>query len=281
MTDPAAQPHSTIPVGWTWDAESVFPNAAAWEAEVESIVADLTSVTSFQGRLGEGRLVVVQALAARDDLLERLERSSVYALLGYAVETTDAAAVARFGRSQSVHAQVAAAIAFFEPELIALGRERLARWALEEPALAVYEHHLDDLFRREAHLRSSEVEEVLGLAQAIFSGPFAVHSGLVDSDLVFAPAVDENGEPVAVTQGSIDGLLARSDRTLRRSAWESYADGYIGVRNALAANFASAVKQDVFSTRVRRHGSTLEAALSRANVPVSVFDNLIETYRHT
>ena len=279
MTDTAAQPRSAIPVGRTWDAESVFPTAAAWEAEVESLIADLTSVTSFQGRLGEGPLVVVQALTARDDLLARLERSFTYALLGYAVETTDAAAVARFGRSQSVHAQVAAAIAFFEPELIALGRERLARWAQEEPALAVYEHHLDDLFRREAHLRSSEVEEVLGLAQAVFSGPFTVHSGLVDSDLVFASAVDENGDSVAVTQGSIDGLLARSDRTLRRSAWESYADGYIGLRNALAANFASAVKQDVFSTRVRRHGSTLEAALSRANLPVSVFDNLIETFQ--
>ena len=42
-----------------------------------------------------------------------------------------------------------------------------------------------------------------------------------------------------MTQGSIDMLLASGDRTLRQSAWESYADGYLGVRNTLAANLAA------------------------------------------
>ena len=41
-----------------------------------------------------------------------------------------------------------------------------------------------------------------------------------------------------VTQGSIDLLLASPDRTLRQSAWERYADGYLGVRNTLAANLS-------------------------------------------
>ena len=51
-----------------------------------------------------------------------------------------------------------------------------------------YEHYFDDLFRLEAHTRSSEVEEVLGLASDVFSGPYVAYSALVDSDLVFRPA---------------------------------------------------------------------------------------------
>jgi oligoendopeptidase F len=41
------------------------------------------------------------------------------------------------------------------------------------------------------------------------------------------------------------------------------------------------VKQDVFSCRARRHASTRAAALHRSNIPLAVFDNLLETFeRH-
>ena len=81
-----------------------------------------------------------------------------------------------------------------------------------------------------------------------------------------------------MTQGTIDALLAHPDRELRRSAWESYADGYLGVRNTLAASYAGAVKQAVFTARVRRYETSLAAALSRSNVPLAVFDNLLATF---
>ena len=120
---------------------------------------------------------------------------------------------------------------------------------------------------------------MLGLVSDAFSGPFAIYSAFVDTDLVCAPATAAaGGEPVAVTQGSIDELLGDPDRTLRRSAWESYADGYLGMRNALAANLATAIKQGVFSARVRRHQSPLAASLSQSNVPIEVFDSLIGVF---
>ena len=278
MTDFATPHRSAVPIERTWDPESVFPTVAAWEAELEGVLAVLPSVAAFQGRLAGAPVVLAEALAARDDLVRRLGHVFVYAMLGYAVETTDTEAVGRFGRAQSVQAQAGAAVAFVEPEVLAIGREQLREWELVEPVLAAYAHAFDDLFRREAHTRSAEIEEVLGLASDAFSGPFAVYSALTDSDLVFAPATPEAGEPAPVTQGTIDALLAQPDRALRRSAWESYADGYLNLRNALGANLANAIKQDVFSMRVRRHDSTLTASLSRSNVPVRVFDNLIETF---
>ena len=271
-------PRDTVPVDRTWGDTSVFPTVEAWEAELEAMLADLPALAVFQSRLGESASVLAEALHTRDELMRRAGRVFVYAMLGYAVETTDSAAVARFGRAQAADAQVTAAAAFVEPEVLALGRERLRDWSAAEPSLVVYGHAFDDLARRAAHTRSAEVEEVLGLVSDAFSGPFSVYSALVDSDVAFAPAVPADGEAVEVTQGSIDLLLASPDRTLRRSAWESYADGYLGVRNALAANLASTVKQSLFSTRVRRHTSALAASLSTSNVPVEVFDNLIAAF---
>ena len=278
MTGLDAPLRSSIAPERTWDPESIFPSVEAWEAELQALLADLPAFSARQGTLGTAVSSLVDALAARDALVRRAGRAGIYAMIGYAVETTDGPAVTRFGRAQAVEAQVRAATSFVEPELLAIGRERLAALSRESPELAVYDHYLDNLFRREAHTRSAEVEEVIGLLTDVFSGPYAVYSALADSDLVFAPALSACGERVAVTQGSIDGILAQPDRTLRRSAWESYADGFIGLRNAFAANLATAAKQGVFSTRVRGYSSALAESLLESNVPVEVFDNLIAAF---
>jgi oligoendopeptidase F len=281
MTDTATQPRSAVPVEHTWDAESVFATVGDWEAALDALVADLPALEAFAGRLAEGASTTVEALAARDDLMRRLGHVFVYAGIGWAVETTDQEAVGRYGRAQTAFGQVLAAASFVEPELLALGRDRLRELSEEEPALAPYEHYFDDLFRRGEHVRSSEVEELLGVLVDAHSGTFAIYSGLVDSDLTFAPATGASGETAEVTQGSIETLLGSPDRVLRRSAWESYADGYRSVRNALTANYATAVKQDVFTGRARRHASTRAAALDESNIPLEVFDNLLATFeRH-
>ena len=276
--DTATQPRSAVPKDRTWDAESVFATIADWEAALEGLVADIPKLEAFSGRLAEGAQATIEALAARDDLTRRLGHVFVYAYLDYAVETTSQDAVARFGRAQAVYGRALAAVAFIEPELLALGRDRLSEWSDESPALAPYAHYLDDLFRRGEHVRSAEVEELLGQLADPHTGPYAVYSGLVDSDLNFAAATGASGESAEVTQGSVDALLASPDRVLRRSAWESYADGYRAVRNTLTANYATAIKMDVFSGRARRHESTRAASLSASNIPLEVFDNLLATF---
>ena len=271
-------PRSAVPVDRTWDAASVFPSADAWEEEVEALVASLPGVRSFEGRLAEGAAVTLQALQARDDLSRRVGHVYTYAGVGYAVDTTDQGGIARYGRAQAAIAQVAAAVSFVEPELLELGRERLLMWSEAEPALEPYAHYFDDLFRRGEHVRSSEVEELLGLLADVHSGPFAVYSGLTDGDLQFVAARTSSGDEVDVDQGSIHGLLVSPDRALRRSAWESYADGHRGCRNTLAANYAAAIKQDVFEARARRHPSSCAAALHSSNIPLEVLDTLLATF---
>jgi oligoendopeptidase F len=278
MTETTTQPRSAAPPERTWDAASVYATVEAWEAAADALAADLPGLEAYAGRLAEGATVTVEALAARDDAMRRLGHVITYAVVDYAVDTTEQAAVARFGRAQTLYGQVLAAASFVEPELLALGRDRLLEWSEDEPALAPYAHYLDDLFRRGEHVRSAEVEELLGMLADAHAGTSAAYSALTDSDLAFAPATGASGDTADVTQGSVETLLASPDRALRRSAWESYADGYRSVRNGLAALYATAIKEDVFSGRARRHESTRSAALHSSNIPLDVFDGLMETF---
>src|SRR5512140_831703 len=156
-------PRNKVAKSETWNAESVFKNPRAWQTELESILSDLNSVKQFQGRLGESPATLLEALVAYERLIGRAERVYMYANFSYAVDSTNQQASGMVGKAAGMFGQVAASVAFISPELISIGRQKLDAWAEQEPKLAVYRHSFDDLFRKEAHIRSGEVEELLGM----------------------------------------------------------------------------------------------------------------------
>ena len=137
--------------------------------------------------MGSGPEVAGQALAKRDELLRRIYRVLTYAGLSHAVDTTDETATQMDGQAYGLLGQVMAAISFVEPELLAVGEATLRKWT-REPALAVYGHYVDDLLRKQAHVRSAEVEELLGMLADPFQGPSNTAEVLRAADMKFPEA---------------------------------------------------------------------------------------------
>lgn len=272
-------PRNQIAREYTWNAESVFASVAAWEAELTAVVVSLAKAKTYEGRLAESPQLLAEALTFGDELKFRLGKLAAYSGVDYYVDTTNAEAGARFGRVQGAYGQALAAVAFIDPELITIGEVKLNEWLQIEPRLKVYAHYFHNLFRQQAHVRSAEVEEVLGLLAEPFSSVSQTSSLLTDADMKFKAGVSAGGEPVEVAQGSIDDILARPDRVARRTGWENYTDGYLNFKNTLANNLATSIKQNVFMMRARRHTSTLAASLFNTNIPVEVFHNLISVFK--
>ncbi len=263
----------------TWNAESVFATVEDWATELAALSAGLGELGRFKGRLGEGAGVVAEALEATSSYRQRVEILLVHAGLTESVDRNNQDATARAGQAGSLYGQVQGALAYIEPELLAVGRERLAEWAVKEPHLSRYAHYFDDLFRRQEHVRSPEVEEVLGLVDDAFFNTQATFSKLADSDFKFRP-VNAGGEAeLPLTQGTIDDLLYSTNRDVRRVAWENYHDQYLAYKNTLSSNLATSIKQNVLLSRVRRYDSTLDMALFADNIPATVYHNLLDTFK--
>ncbi len=262
-----------------WNAESVFASESDWEAEAAGVHAAVNDVKRYQGRLAEGSPLVVEALAAVQELLRRVYVLSTYAGMAYAVDTTNADAAKRYSRANGLHGLAAAAMAFVDPELLAIGVETLRRWLAEEPKLAYLEHYVDDLLRRQAHVRSAEVEELLGMASDPFGNVEQTHSLMVDADFKYPPAKGGDGKELSVSSGNLPGILASPDREARRTAWEGYNDTFLAFKNTQASNLMTSVKANVFKMRARRHESTLDLALFPWNIPSAVFYNLIDVFK--
>jgi oligoendopeptidase F len=268
-----------IAVEHTWDTASVFPTDEAWEAEIAQVNMRLPELDRFRGHLGDSAATLVDYLQAAEHILRSVNKIFVYARMFYSVDTTDQAATARNDRAAGLYTRAMAAMSFAEPEILQIEHDTLRRWLNEEPRLEVYAHYFDQLDQRRAHVRSSEVEEVLSQVTDPFLSASRIHGTLADADLQFEPAHTQTDEQISIAQGTIGLLLTDADREVRRSAWEHYADAHLAMKNTFANCIATGVKQHVFLARARHYASALEAALSPHHIPVEVFHNLIGTYR--
>lgn len=265
---------------YQWDLAAIFPTDDAWRAAMRAYAEQLANAERFHGHLGD-----TSALADWLECYQLLRREFgilyVYASSQQAVDTTDQAAAANYGQAVALYAKTVAASSFAEPEMLAIGPERLLQWADQEPRLAIYRHYFDSLQRRQAHVRSSEVEELLGRVLDPFRTAADIHGIMADADLTFRPARSSATPPEEspVAQGNIDALLTSADREIRRTAWESYADAHLAMRHSMANCLAAGVKQNVFMARARRYDSALEAALAANHIPVQVYHNVLEVFQ--
>lgn len=264
---------------FTWNSESVFRSISDWEKELSALDREFTLFTSYKGHLKDGPSKLAEILEARDRILNRTGVAFMFANMSHEVDKGDQQAAVMPGKAQSTLGKALSAAAFIEPELIEIGKPTLDGWLKSEPRLVVYSQYLDDLFRKQAHVRSGEVEELLGSLADPFSSVQNTAGMLTDADLRFKPARTSTGEELEVTQGTFNKIMSYPDRQARRTCWENYQDAYLGFKNTLASNLNTSLKQNVFQARARRHTSTLEASLFANNVPVEVFHNLIETFR--
>jgi oligoendopeptidase F len=265
---------------FTWNAESVFKSDKEWEAEVDRILADLPAVRKYEGRLGESADTLLAALRASEALINRTYKIYMYAVFAYSVDTSNQKASGMMGKAQGAAGQAIGALAFVNPELIGVGKARLDEWMNQNTGLALYRHSFDDLFRQQAHVRSGEVEELLGMLSDPFNGAQNSSSMLVNADFKFAPARDSKGRKVEVTQGNMHtSLMGHPDRKVRQTAFESYMDRHLEFRNTLATNLATSIKNNIFNMRARKFETSLQAALFQLNIPEAVFHNLIDTFK--
>lgn len=272
-------PRSKIKKQFTWNSESVFRSSKDWEKEFKQIAEEISKIKPFQGRLAEGPATLLEALRVAHRLIARVQVVFMYSGFAYAVDTTNQEAAGMRGRAQGLYGQVLSAASFLQPEILAIGKEKLDQWMSENEDLAMFRHSFEDLFRRQAHVRSAEVEELLGLVSDPLQGPSTSTSMLTNADFQFQPVKAGVGKTLDLTQGTYHNLLHNPDRKVRRAAFENYMDKYIENKNTLATNLAHSIKTNVFYMHARKHESSLAASLFDLNIPTSVFYNLIDTFK--
>lgn len=263
----------------TWALTDLYGSDAEWHEDFQWNQDYLKFVKGYQGRLGESAQLLYNWLQLGDEMSLIFEHLAVYAFRRADEDTRATKPQEMCAQLTNFMTQLNTATAFETNEILAIPDEKLEQFYKEVPALEGYRRHLDEIRRRRAHILSPAEERLLAMAGELSENPDNIFSMLNDADLTFPDAIDAQGEAHHVTHGSYIPMMYGSDRTLRKSAFESLYGVYESHKNTLAATLAAQAKQLWFFAQARSYPSALAAALDRTEVPESVYHSLIDAVR--
>jgi oligoendopeptidase F len=246
---------------------------------MENLKKEIPRFEGFSGSLSQSPLRLVEWYTALDEIYRKFEKLAFYATMAMAVNGDDAEASAMVGQIRGIGAEIDAKTAFADPEVLSMNEQILGQWLETEKNLGPFKHTIENLIRSKTHVRSAEVEEVLGLVSEPFGTVEMTYQMLSSMDMKVSDALGEDGAKRDVTQSNIEEIKKHPDREVRKTGMENYADAYLGLRHTFAGNYLTAAKQAVTMSRIRSYDSVLHYKMAPYNLPVEVFHNLIETFK--
>lgn len=270
---------SEIQQQYKWDLTSLFESDEKWEEKLASLKGQQQVALSYQGKLDNAQ-TIYQYLKWDYSITSDLSDLFCYASLRHSEDTRDSNATSMYSRIYSLYVEISSASAFARPEILSLDDDKL-KAIIEDDQLKDYRFMLEDLYREKKHTLSAKEEIVISSFGESFAAASEISDSLRDSDLTFDDIVDDEGKKYPLSESSYIHYQMSDDRTLRKSAFESYYKTYKQHIHTFASAYRAQVKTAVTEARLRGYGSSREMSLSKNNIPLSVYDNLIESvHRH-
>jgi len=261
---------------YKWDLSSMFPSDEAFEAGLEELKAYCPKLLAFKGKISTSAQALLEFLQLEDQMTLLLYKIINYAERKSDEDTRVAKYQAYVANATSAYTQVGEATSWFAAELLAVPAESVEKFYVEVPALEFYRRKLNKILNQREHTLSAEEEALLARAEELAVQPTNIFSMFDDADLTFDDAVDSEGKTHKLTSGSFVPLLMNADRVLRESAFKQLYSRFGEFRNTSAAILTSQVKNLQFFSSSRKYASSLEAALAENEIPVEVYNNLID-----
>lgn len=265
-----------IPLKDTWALEDLYATDADWEKALARMQARMPELSEFEGKLAQNGQTLCAFLALLEELDTQAESLGNYAMRRGDQDTRDANYQAMNGKFISAVTELSAGLSFATPEIMAIPEESLEGFYADCPRLERYRRYLTDQRRKKAHTLSAAEERLLAAAAEMAGAPDSIYSSLLNADLTYPDALDSEGKPHSLSQSTFAPLEESGDRVLRKSAYENLYHTLNGMRNTAAGLLDAQNKQQKFYATARKYSSAREAALDGTNVPLSVYDNLIE-----
>ncbi len=267
-----------IPNSDKWDLSHLFADVGKWQEDFVWLQRNYPRIKDWKGKLGQSAKNLAECLEFEKTLDLKIERLYHFASLQLAEDSANTEYLARVGQIQNLLTQIGEAFAFVVPEIQAIDDGLFAEF-VSDPVLAEWKIKLHKIRRLKPYVLSEPEERILALGAAALNGYDDTFSQLTDVDMKFGVLVDETGSERPLTQSSFSSFLVKRDPELRKRAFHQFYAEFKDHEYTLASSLAYSVKADVFRARARNYPSALEAALFSDDIPISVYDGLIDAVR--
>ena len=185
-----------------------------------------------------------------------------------------------WSRYSALESEVNITRSFIQPEIISIPQETIQSFLSENTELQIYEHYLNKLLLKQKHTLPPEQEKILANYSKLIDNPYSVFSKFVYAELPFPTIKNDKGEDVFLNRSISWRARSSPDRDYRKRAYEEYYGALNQYKGTLAQNLLNQINTKIIDAKVRGYNSVLDASFAEYNLPILVYDNLIETVRN-
>ena len=266
----------------TWNLEQFYTNEQDWNKDLEVFKTKIPELANFKGRLGNF-----------DDFKNYLKMEEdtsklFYRLYGYTSLASDLnlKEVALSSMKQQVLLlvnQLSQATAWANPEMLALGKDKVFEFIAQDDFLKTYEFVFEKLFMQAEHILSEDQENILANFGPTTSVPGNLYQALSIVDAKDEEITLDNGKKIVVTPSTYRSLITDAETANdRRKIFEAVFNRYETNKTAFAGIYNLVLQQKAATYKSRKYESSLDAALFSNNIPKSVYQNLVDAaYENT
>lgn len=259
-----------------WDLTYHFKDKKEFEQALEKVTQIIDSLKDYEGRLHEEEAFVQYCLTMKR-FEEEASRVYQYAALKSDLDKKDVESAADFNRCQLLFYTLSEVTSYVEPEIIAIGEEKIMNMLNKHKEIEEFRFSLQKLFRGSKHILDGKSEKLLSLFSPVTTSAGELYSSLAVGDGKSVDVKLKNKKIVTVTQGNYRALIASATEACdRKKIFEAVFQTFEEHKNIYAAIYNNVLQENKAETKARNYDSVLESYLYHNNIPTSVFFNLIE-----
>ena len=266
---------SQISAQYEWNLADIYPDTAAWEADIKTVERLAGGYDNYKGKLAQSAASLYNCLTLNDTVGMTFNKVYQYAKLKSDENVADNAALEMVGRAQQLGAKLDADGAFITPEISAMSSAQLADFVQQQPKLKIYDFYFTSIARQKPHILDPNSEQLVAQLAETAASPANVYNVLSGSDIKFPTIKDEHGGDITLSPGRYGMLMQSANREVRKNAFFAYNGTYLQYRNTMAQTLNDFVRANCINAKIHHYPSALAASLEPNLIPVAVYDNLV------
>lgn len=271
-----ASPAKPVDPAYVWDLGLIYKDQAAFDAARTELKASIPAITAFKGRLGESPKVLLEALDTMYGGIKSYLRLNSYASQKLDENLADGSSMERSQEVDMLGSEFFQAMSWFNPEIIALGADKVKAAIEAEPGLKPYTFPLMESLRAAPHTLGTEAEQVLSATSLISDTASSLYGVLSSADIDWPTIKLSDGSEARLSQAGYTKYRGSNVRADREAVFKAFWGKFKEYERTFGVSLFSSVKGDWFKASVRKYPNCLSAALDGGNVPEAVYRTLIQ-----
>ena len=258
-----------------WNLSDLYPSAAAWNADAAKLEAQMKEFASCKGHLADSAARLRSCLELQADMTKRYLRMIVFSSQQLAEDTGAPASLELAQKGRVIGARLNEAGSFVNPEVLRMGKDKIARFVAQDAALKAYRYPLDQILHLAPHTLDAQGEALVASFGLINDAGGSAYNILTNADIPWPTIKLSTGEEVRLDATAYTKYREVASRDDRKRVMDTFFGTFKTFERTIGVTLYSQLKQDTVYSKVRKYRDSIERVLDRNRVPVAVFDTLI------